>query len=80
MMSEYMQWYYHLIKPWEHYVPMRADAEDVELIYEWLINHPDECQRIVKNANQVISTLNYEQEVDGTATLISEILKYAQDK
>jgi hypothetical protein len=78
MMGENTQWYYHLLKPWKHYVPMRADAEDVELIYEWLIHHPHECRQIIENANSVIASIRYEQEVEGTALLIKELLSYNQ--
>lgn len=78
MMSENTQWYYHLLKPWKHYVPMRADAGDAELIYEWLIHHPNECQKIIENANSVIASIRYEQEVEGTALLIKELFSYNQ--
>jgi hypothetical protein len=76
MQSENIQWYYNRLKPWIHYVPMRGDARDIEDVYKWLVSHPRECEQISKNANQLINSISYAQEIENTALLIKEILSF----
>lgn len=44
-------------KPWEHYVPLRADLSDLEENFSWCETHPKECQEMVRKANSVCSLL-----------------------
>lgn len=41
-----------LLKPYVHYVPLKDDYSDLDQIIEWCQNNDEECQKIVKNANQ----------------------------
>jgi Glycosyl transferase family 90 len=79
MQSENVQWYYNKLEPWKHYVPLRSDAEDVEDIYKWLISHPAECEKIVKNANDLISSIKYNQEIENIANLIKQIFSFRKN-
>jgi FMN phosphatase YigB (HAD superfamily) len=37
--SVFSEWYYHLLKPWVHYVPVREFLEDLEEQAEWVTNN-----------------------------------------
>ena len=45
-------------KPWEHYVPVRADLSDLETNFAWCESHPDECKEMVRKANEVCVMLS----------------------
>jgi hypothetical protein len=39
--------YFHdHIKPWKHYIPVRADLKDLKSKYDWAESHPTEAKRI----------------------------------
>lgn len=78
--SEYQQWYYDRLKPWVHYVPLRSDLQDVTSVYEWLVMHPNECKRITKNANQLIASIRYDDEVEKMAVLAKQILELRRNR
>ena len=42
-------WFQHLLKPWEHYVPIKDDLSDLIEKINWCINHDKECQNIANN-------------------------------
>lgn len=44
-------------KPWEHYVPIRTDLNDLEQNMEWCDTHPKECKAMIANANSVCELL-----------------------
>lgn len=48
--SVWKQWYYDSLKPFVHYVPILNDLSDLQEKYQWCIDHPDECEIIIKNA------------------------------
>ena len=48
--SEYTLWFAHLIKPYEHYIPVKADLSDLYEKIEWCKQHDKECKRISENA------------------------------
>jgi hypothetical protein len=48
-------------KPWEHYVPIRADLRDLEKNFAWCENNPEDCKAMVKNANKVCALLGDER-------------------
>jgi hypothetical protein len=35
--SVFSEWYYHLLRPWVHYVPVREFLEDVEEQANWAV-------------------------------------------
>lgn len=47
-----LEWYYPLLKPWEHYIPMTANETwcNLEEVIGWAEAHPKEVARIVENA------------------------------
>ena len=55
--SEYRLWYYKYLKATNidtgelgHYIPIKSDFSNLELVYKWCIEHDAECQMIVQNA------------------------------
>ena len=48
------QWYYGAIKPFEHYVPIKADFSDLNEKIEWLKNNDDKAQQIAKNGRDFV--------------------------
>jgi hypothetical protein len=50
--AECMEWFYYLIKPFEHYVPFNLMMTDLVDNIKWAKANDQECQNIVKNANQ----------------------------
>jgi hypothetical protein len=51
--SNKVQWYYHLLHPWVHYVPLKADFSDLYTQYQWAEAHPEAVQKIIMHANQL---------------------------
>jgi hypothetical protein len=39
--------FYHFLKPYEHYIPVRYDLIDLEEKFEWMEKNPEECKRII---------------------------------
>jgi Glycosyl transferase family 90/Sulfotransferase family len=46
VMSEWRQWYYDELKPWEHYVPVKNDLSDLENQIAWCLDHDDDAREI----------------------------------
>ena len=44
------EWFYHDLKPWEHYVPIKKDFSDLKEKVEWLRQNDEEAKRIVNRA------------------------------
>lgn len=57
--SHWYQWYYPLLKPWVHYVPIES-FQTLPNLYEWCKNNDATCQQIAKNASALVSQLTYE--------------------
>jgi hypothetical protein len=48
--SKYSLWFSHLIKPYEHYIPVKSDLSDLHAQIEWCRTHDSECKQIAENA------------------------------
>lgn len=48
--SEWKMWYSHMIHPWIHYVPVKADMSDLVEMVMWCEANQDRCQIIIQNA------------------------------
>lgn len=42
-------WFYHMLKPWVHYVPVAADLSDLLTQLHWLCAHDAIAERIARN-------------------------------
>jgi hypothetical protein len=48
--SKWRMWYYNLLKPYVHYVPVNQDLSNLVQIVEWCRNNDDKCKQIASNA------------------------------
>jgi hypothetical protein len=49
--SEYNTWYDHLLKPFQHYLPIKNDLSNLLSTIRWANTHQDVCMKIAKNGN-----------------------------
>jgi hypothetical protein len=56
----YRQWYYDRIKPFEHYVPVRADMSDLFEKIEWARSHQREAREIAAAGQRFAMGLDFE--------------------
>jgi len=47
--SKYYLWFSHLLKPYEHFVPVNEDLSNLIDQIKWCINNDDECKKIANN-------------------------------
>jgi hypothetical protein len=40
------------MKPWQHYIPLENDPNDIPVKLQWVLDHPKEAQEIVANSHQ----------------------------
>ena len=45
------------MKPWVHYVPIRADLSDLRVRYDWAESHPRIARRISDHATELARSL-----------------------
>jgi hypothetical protein len=69
--SGWKMWYYDLLQPYVHYVPVKNDLSDIYDKIEWCKNNDDKCKEIVLNAQKFYET--YLQK-DGTLDYMQKIL------
>lgn len=50
--SPYYEHFYHQLKPWEHYVPVKRDLSDLKDRVLWAQEHDDEAYKIAQNARK----------------------------
>lgn len=51
--SNYIQWYYGLLKPYVHYIPFDYYCSDLIEKIQWAEEHDDDVKQIIKNANAI---------------------------
>ena len=54
--SDFYIWYQPLLKPWVHYVPVKADLSDLMDKIEWCKKHDSKCKEIASNARMFYKT------------------------
>lgn len=60
----YRQWYYDRIRPWEHFIPVRADMTDLVEKIEWARSHDDEARRIAENGQAFARSMTLASETE----------------
>ncbi|MEP9390304.1 glycosyl transferase family 90 [Mesorhizobium sp. KR9-304] len=58
----YRQWYYDRIRPWEHFVPVKADMSDLVEKIEWARSHDAEAKTIAANGQAFARSMTFESE------------------
>jgi len=54
--SKYKLWFEHLLKPYEHYVPVKHDLSDLANSVKWCKQNDKKCKDIMLNANNFCKT------------------------
>ncbi|WP_372885610.1 glycosyl transferase family 90 [Shimia sp.] len=68
----FRMWYYDRLKPWEHYVPVRADFADLEERIAWARDHDAEARAIAENGRALANAMSFEAEARVAGQLIDE--------
>lgn len=68
----FRQWYYDQIRPWEHYVPIKADLSDLHQQIDWVRSNDSQASEIAANAQRFARGLTMESETRVAATLINQ--------
>ena len=66
----YRQWYYDRIRPWEHFVPVRADMSDLVEKIDWARSHDSEARRIAENGRAFARSMTFESETQWAVNAI----------
>jgi len=57
LQSNNIQWYYHMLKPYENYVPINCDFSNIMDVLDWLTQNDNEAREISKRANMLAKLL-----------------------
>ncbi len=68
------QWYYDLLQPWTHFVPVAADLGDLVEKVRWLVDHDERAQEIGAAGRALAESLTYERQVEWAAGVIARSL------
>jgi hypothetical protein len=68
----FTQWYYDQIRPWEHYVPIRADLSDLHQQIDWVRSNDAQAAEIAANGQRFASRLTMDSETRVAARLINQ--------
>lgn len=72
--SKYYLWFSYLLKPFEHYVPVKEDLSDLIEQIKWCKENDDKCKKIAKNGLDFYNTfLNKEGIFDYIQQLLFQI-------
>jgi len=70
--SRCRQWYYGDLRPWEHYIPIRADLSDLEDKVLWCREHDDDARHIAEAGKRFADGLVFGTEMARAAALLLE--------
>lgn len=59
------QWYYDRLKPWENYVPAKANFSDLAEKLSWLLQHESEAAAIGMAGRDLALSITYESAIRG---------------
>ena len=68
----FRQWYYDALKPFVHYVPVRADLSDMDERVAWVLAHDDEARAIGAAGRALAEAMSFEREVGEAAERLRE--------
>jgi hypothetical protein len=69
--KDYGQWYYDLVKPWVHFVPIRSDMSDLAERIAWCREHDQECRRIAAEGRAFAKSLDGDSEKEAAVQRIN---------
>jgi len=71
----YRQWYYHRLRPWEHFVPVSADLSDLADRVEWVRTHDAAAAEIARNGRDLARSMTFESVITEAAEIISSTVR-----
>ena len=75
--SKYYLWFSHLLKPYEHFVPVNENLDNLIDQIKWCINNDDKCKKIASNSYNFYKKY---LEKDGILDYMQDILYKIQFK
>lgn len=67
----FRQWYYDRLKPFEHYIPIRADLSDLEEQVAWARTHQTQARDIAMAGQDVARDITFKSEAKVAGDLIT---------
>ena len=58
----YRQWYYDRIRPWEHFVPVKADMTDLVEKIDWVRTNDAQAREIAEKGQAFARSMTFESE------------------
>ncbi len=62
--SDDVQWFYSLLKPWQHYVPVKYDLNNLLEIINWLKAHDQHAKEISEQAQKLVEDYFKPENID----------------
>lgn len=59
MRTHWEQWYYNLLRPYEHYLPFEGPS-DLQGLIRWANHNDHKCNEIAQNGKKLVATLTYD--------------------
>ena len=75
--SPYEQWFYKQMRPWTHYVPIKADLSDLHDKIDWCLSNDDACEWIADNGRRLAAALAFEAELPRSCATIMAAMEVA---
>jgi hypothetical protein len=72
--SNKTQWYYELLQPYQHFIPIANDFSNVYLQLQWAEQHPKQIAKIIDNANALAKQVFNQESIH--AALLKGFIKY----
>jgi hypothetical protein len=73
----YRQWYYHRLRPWEHFVPVSADLSDLADRVDWVRTHDAAAAEIARNGRNLARSMTFGSVTVEAAEIISSTVRDA---
>jgi len=59
--SPFYEYWYTLLEPWVHYIPVNADLNDLPEKVRWANNHPEKAEKIAQNLGRLADVISLEE-------------------
>ena len=73
--SDFSQWFYASLRPWEHYVPVAKDMSDLEDVVDWAMSHKQEASRIAQQGRDFALSLTFDEQMELARSRIVETFR-----
>lgn len=69
-------WFYRLLRPYEHYIPLKSDCSDIVEAVLWAQEHDDQCREIAERSRELVR--NSLSEEDNYLYVLYALQRYAR--